>query len=467
MLSRPASPLLTAAAAPAKAAAGPIAIVAAENFYGDVAEQIGGPEVHVTSILSNPDQDPHLFEVSPSVGRAVSGARIVIHSGIDYDPWMEKLLGAAKSADRKVIVVADLVGRKTGDNPHIWYDPRTMPALAKALTETLVAEDPAHAQDYRQREAAFLASLEPIEKKIGALRERLAGTPVTATEPVFGYMFEALGMKVMNESFQLSVMNDTEPSASDVAAFEKSLRTGQVKLLVYNSQATDPMARADGEDRRGIACARDRRHRDGAARQDLPGLDAERARGGRQGAAREGPMNAIELRDVTLRLGGRAVLEDVSLAIGGRELVGVLGPNGAGKTTLMRAVLGLVRPAGGSIAVLGRPAARGNPAIGYMPQVRAGLGTIRLSGWDVVASVVDGHRPGLPLLGKAGRLEVERVLDLVGARELAARPADRDVGWRAAAPAAGPGAGRQAAASPPRRAADQPRSASPAAPWSS
>ncbi len=205
-------------------------------------QQIGGPEVHVTSILSNPDQDPHLFEVSPSVGRAVSGAQVVIYSGIDYDPWMEKLLGAAKSADRKVIVVADLVGRKTGDNPHIWYDPRTMPALAKALTETLVAKDPAHAEDYRRREAQLMASMVPIEKKIGELRERLAGTPVTATEPVFGYMFEALGMKVMNESFQLSVMNDTEPSASDVAAFEKSLRTGQVKLLVYNSQATDPMA---------------------------------------------------------------------------------------------------------------------------------------------------------------------------------------------------------------------------------
>lgn len=233
---------LAAAAGSAQAASGPISIVAAENFYGDVAKQIGGPEVEVTSIMSNPDQDPHLFEVSPSVGRAVSGAGIVIYSGIDYDPWMEKLLGAARSPDRKVIVVADLVGRKGGDNPHIWYDPKTMPALAEALTKVLAAEDPAHAEGYKQRETAFLASLEPIEKKIAAVRERLAGTPVTATEPVFGYMFEALGMKVMNGSFQLSVMNDTDPSASDVAAFEKSLKTGAVKLLVYNSQATDPMA---------------------------------------------------------------------------------------------------------------------------------------------------------------------------------------------------------------------------------
>ncbi len=133
-------------------------------------------------------------------------------------------------------------------------------------------------------------------------------------------------------------------------------------------------------------------------------------------------MNAVELRDVTLRLGGRAVLAGVSLEIGGRELVGVLGPNGSGKTTLMRAILGLLRPASGSISVLGRPAARGNPSIGYMPQTRGGLGAVRLSGRDVVASVVDGHRPGLPFLGRAGRLEVERVLDLVGARELARQP---------------------------------------------
>jgi zinc/manganese transport system ATP-binding protein len=133
-------------------------------------------------------------------------------------------------------------------------------------------------------------------------------------------------------------------------------------------------------------------------------------------------MKAVELEDVTLRLGARTVLTGVSLGIGGRELVGVLGPNGSGKTTLMRAILGLLRPARGRIDVLGRPATRGNPAIGYMPQVRGGLGALRLSGWDVVASVVDGHRPGLPFQGRAGRLEVGRVLDLVGARSLARRP---------------------------------------------
>jgi zinc/manganese transport system substrate-binding protein len=220
----------------------PVNIVAAENFYGDIAKQIGGSNVKVTSILSNPDQDPHLFEVSPSVGRNVSAAQIVIYSGIDYDPWMEKLLKAAKSSDRKVIVVADLIGKKTGDNPHVWYDPAAMLALAKSLSEALVAADPDHKDGYEQRQASFEDSVKPIQAKIAELHDRLMGTPVTATEPIFGYMFDALGMQVRNESFQLSVMNNTEPSASDVAAFENDLKTHQVKLLIYNSQASDPIA---------------------------------------------------------------------------------------------------------------------------------------------------------------------------------------------------------------------------------
>ena len=220
----------------------PIKIVAAENFYGDVAKQIGGPDVAVTSILNNPDQDPHLFEVSPSVGRDVSDARIVIYNGVDYDPWMEKLLRAARSANRKTIVVADLVGKKAGDNPHIWYELATMSALAKALSDTLSIEDPAHRAGYEGRLVRFEESVRPILAKIGELHRRLAGTSVTATEPVFGYVFDALGMQVRNRAFQLAVMNNTEPSASDVAAFESDLKTHQGKLLIYNSQATDPIA---------------------------------------------------------------------------------------------------------------------------------------------------------------------------------------------------------------------------------
>ena len=234
--------LVLLAGSPLAQAAGPVNIVAAENFYGDVAQQIGGADVRVTSILSNPDQDPHMFEASPAVGRALSGARIAVLSGIDYDPWMEKLLGATRAAGRTTIVVAELTGHKTGDNPHVWYDTATMRAYARALADALGAADPAHAGDYRKRLAQFADSLRPVEARIAAMKARLAGTPVTATEPVFGYVFAALGMTVRNMPFQMAVMNDTEPSARDVAAFENDLKTHRVKLLVYNSQAAGPIA---------------------------------------------------------------------------------------------------------------------------------------------------------------------------------------------------------------------------------
>ncbi len=235
--------ILAILAAPALAYAGtPVKIVAAENFYGDIAQQIGGPDVAVASILSNPDQDPHLFEASPAVARRLSEARIAISNGLGYDPWMQKLLAAARNPGRQTIVVADLVGRKPGDNPHIWYDPATMLALARALADALATADPSQHAAYQQRLAQLVQSMRPVQARIAALHVRLAGTPVTATEPVFGYMFEALGMTVRNLPFQRAVMNNTEPSASEIAAFEDTLKTRQVRLLVYNSQASDPVA---------------------------------------------------------------------------------------------------------------------------------------------------------------------------------------------------------------------------------
>ena len=219
-----------------------IKIVAAENFYGDIAKQLGGETIDVTSILSNPDQDPHEFEASASTARALADAKLVIYNGIDYDPWVTKLLSAAKSTSRKVIVVAALMHRKDGDNPHLWYDPPTMPAYAKALTAVLSQRDPAHKADYDQRLQAFLDSLQPLQAKIADIRANSHGLPVTATEPVFGYMATALGFRMRNERFQLAVMNDTDPRVSDVAAFEDDLRKHRVRVLFYNSQATDTAA---------------------------------------------------------------------------------------------------------------------------------------------------------------------------------------------------------------------------------
>jgi zinc/manganese transport system substrate-binding protein len=223
-------------------AGNPIAVLAAENFYGDIAQQIGGPDVKVTSILSNPDQDPHLFEASPSVARDLSATRIVIYNGLEYDPWMGRLLSAVASSDRAAIDVGELVGKRPGDNPHIWYDPNTMLALATRLAHGLSVADPAHQADYRQRLAEFRQSLQPIEAKIAALRARLAGTPVAATEPVFNYLLDAIGMQVHDQRFQLAVMNGTEPGASDVVTFEKDLESHRVRMLVHNSQASDPTA---------------------------------------------------------------------------------------------------------------------------------------------------------------------------------------------------------------------------------
>ncbi|HXA72464.1 MAG TPA: zinc ABC transporter substrate-binding protein [Stellaceae bacterium] len=225
----------------AAAKAEPIAVVAAENFYGDVAEQVGGSAVKVTSILTNPDQDPHLFEASASTARALAAARIVIYNGADYDPWMSKLLSASRATGRITIEVAKLVGKKAGDNPHLWYDPATMPAVAKALAAQLAKLDPDHRSDYEARRDAFDASLKPIDEKIAALRQRYAGTAITATEPVAGYMAEAIHLRVRNPRFQLAIMNNTEPSASEIAAFQKDLKTRTVKVLLYNSQTSEEL----------------------------------------------------------------------------------------------------------------------------------------------------------------------------------------------------------------------------------
>ncbi|HEY3912258.1 MAG TPA: zinc ABC transporter substrate-binding protein [Stellaceae bacterium] len=225
------------------AVAAPLRIVAAENFYGDIARQIGGGEVAVTSILSNPDQDPHEFEANPSTARAFAAARLVIYNGADYDPWAVKLLAASPSSSRETIVVARLVHRKAGDNPHLWYEPGTMPALAAALAGTLAKLDPAHQADYAQRLASFRKSMIPLDREIAALRKKYFRTAVTATEPVFGYMADALGLAMRNPGFQLAVMNDAEPSASDIAKFEQDLRSRAVKVLLYNSQTSEALTR--------------------------------------------------------------------------------------------------------------------------------------------------------------------------------------------------------------------------------
>ena len=234
--------LMSAAMALSVARADPIKIVAAEKVYGDLAQQIGGSNVAVTSVLTNPNQDPHDFEPSASTARRIADAKLVVYNGADYDPWMTKLLSASRAPSRKVIEVARLVNKRAGDNPHVWYDPKAISALTKVLADTLSTLDPVHRTEYAERHAAFERSMRPLVDRIAELRKGYASSAVTATEPVFGYMADALGLKMLNGRFQLAVMNGTEPSAKDIAGFEKHLRTRTVKVLFYNSQTSSALA---------------------------------------------------------------------------------------------------------------------------------------------------------------------------------------------------------------------------------
>lgn len=235
--------LVTAVVAPvgAFAAETPIPIVAAQSFYGEVATAVGGDQVAVETVAISPDTDPHDFAPPPSVARAVADARIVIMNGLDYDHWMEQLLEASPDDGRVVLDVAALVDATEGSNPHLWYDPRAVPALAGALTAVLSSADPQGAAQYESRFKDYAASLQELNQRIEAIRERHAGTEVTASEPVFGPMAEALGLKMLGEDFQRAIMNETEPSARAIAEVEDDLRSGRAKVLFYNSQVVDAL----------------------------------------------------------------------------------------------------------------------------------------------------------------------------------------------------------------------------------
>ncbi len=221
------------------ASARAVSIVAAENVYADVARQVAGGRANVVSVLNNPDADPHLFEATPSVARAVANARLIVMNGAGYDPWMARLIAAQPDPARVVIDVGRLVHAAENANPHLWYDPATMEACARVLAADLSRLDPAGAPEYAEHLRGFLGSLGPLDRKIAAMRVRWHGAAITATEPVFGYMAAALGLSMRNERFQLAVMNGTEPSAAETGAFERDLRSRAVRVLIYNNQASD------------------------------------------------------------------------------------------------------------------------------------------------------------------------------------------------------------------------------------
>ena len=218
-----------------------INIVAAENTYGEVAKELGGPYVNVISILNNPSQDPHLFTTTPSTAKALTLADIVIYNGADYDPWITSILTMEGQKKRIIINVADLMHIKSGENPHIWYLPTTMPIFAKQLATTMIQIDREHAQYYEIQLKQFNHNYQIVFEKIKRLKQRFQNTPVIATEPVFGYLAKSIGLKMHGEGFQINMMNDATPTVSQVKSFEDDLTRHTVRLLIYNNQVINPL----------------------------------------------------------------------------------------------------------------------------------------------------------------------------------------------------------------------------------
>jgi zinc/manganese transport system substrate-binding protein len=238
-----AATLVLAACGGSTAATGKLDVVAAENVYGNIAEQIGGPHVSVTSILTSPDADPHLFEPGTSSGLAVSKAKVALQNGVGYDAFMTKLEDAAPSKGRSVVTMADVLGVHGKDaNPHLWYDVPRLDRIAGAIATAFVRADPPHAAAYRAGVSRFERSLAPLRQEVATIRDRFRGAPVAYTEPVPGYLVAAAGLRnLAPDSFTRLIEEGTEPSASAVAAMDAIVSQHRIRVLLYNSQAVSPI----------------------------------------------------------------------------------------------------------------------------------------------------------------------------------------------------------------------------------
>jgi len=221
------------AAAPSAGPGGAIVAVGAENQYASVIQQVGGVYVRASAIMNNPNTDPHTFEASTSVARQISSARLVVQNGLGYDTFMTTIEDAVPDSSRKVIDVQRLLGLPDSTpNPHLWYKPSTMPAVAGAIAAGLASIQPAHASYFRARAAAFTSSLTAWNEAIATFRTRYPGTPVAVTEPVADYLLQAAGTDIMTPfPFQADIMNGVDPSAQDVA-LERNLFT-QHRVRVF------------------------------------------------------------------------------------------------------------------------------------------------------------------------------------------------------------------------------------------
>jgi zinc/manganese transport system substrate-binding protein len=225
---------------PATSSGGPVQVVATENFWGNIASQVGGSHVHVTSIIVDPNADPHSYEPTSADARTVADAQYVIVNGAGYDPWADKLLQANPASGRKELNVGNFNGKHEGDNPHMWYNPDYVTAVANKIRDDLKALDPIDATAFDQSAQAFLTTgLAQYHNLIAAIKAKYSGTPVGATESIFSYLAPALGLNLITPySYLKAVSEGQDISAADEATVEQQINQKQIKVLIYNSQNT-------------------------------------------------------------------------------------------------------------------------------------------------------------------------------------------------------------------------------------
>jgi zinc/manganese transport system substrate-binding protein len=217
-----------------------VSVVAAENFWGSIASQVGGSHVKVTSIITDPNADPHSYEPTAADATTIADAQYVIINGVGYDPWADRLISANPVSGRVVLNVGDFIGKHEGDNPHMWYNPDYVTAVSNKIRDDLKALDPGDASAFDQSAQAFLTTgLQQYHSLIAAIKAKYSGTPVGATESIFSYLAPALGLNLITPySYLKAVSEGTDISAADEATVEQQVKTRAIKILVYNSQNT-------------------------------------------------------------------------------------------------------------------------------------------------------------------------------------------------------------------------------------
>jgi zinc/manganese transport system substrate-binding protein len=228
--------------APASSHGGVLNVVAGENFWGSIATQLGGTHVSVTSIVSDPNADPHQYESNTNAARAFAQANYIILNGAGYDDWGQQLMAANPVSGRKVLTVADLLGKHEGDNPHFWYNPDYVEQVANQITSDCKALDAAGSAYFDQQRAAFETSLSSYHRRLAEIKQKFAGQKIGATESIFVYMVNYLGLNLISPlGFMQAVAEGNDPSADTVVTFEQQIQQKQIIVLVYNVQTSTPV----------------------------------------------------------------------------------------------------------------------------------------------------------------------------------------------------------------------------------